>query len=268
MICVDLMDFSHLDIHFQNLEIFPESWTKRHHFAQYKNIPRPCSALFLVCTDIHVTFYPVNEKAVSANKGDLVWIPTGTCYYTVVDGGNENCIDTYTLNFRLINANGEDILLSDKITVIAKDQNRFFERHIKTLWQEQSNLLKIKSEFYALLDNIAISVQQGDAYYIIRSGIEALKNEWNINKKIDEYAAMCGVSCAYFYQCFREWSGKTPVEYRNMIRLSNAETMLRNTNMKISEISEMIGFEDSFYFCRVFKKHFGASPRNYRNKKD
>ncbi|MBQ9111987.1 MAG: helix-turn-helix transcriptional regulator [Clostridia bacterium] len=273
---IDLNDFCHINADFRDLEIFPESWTKRHSFAQYEETPRPRSALFLVCTDIRACFYPRDGKAVSAARGDLVWIPAGVRYSVTVDGGTENRIDTYTLNFSLLDGDGEEILLSDRITVIARERNRLFETRIRTLNSEVHrigkrqqgegrNFLRIKSEFFSLLDAIASDDAAGaDTYYPIRTGVEALRNEWNRNRRIEEYADMCGISATYFYRCFRQWSGKSPVEYRNMIRLSNAETMLRYTDMKISEISETVGFEDAFYFCRIFTKYFGVSPKTYR----
>jgi iron complex transport system substrate-binding protein len=64
---------------------------------------------------------------------------------------------------------------------------------------------------------------------------------------------------------FRAWSGQSPIEYRNTLRLSQAEAMLRNTDMQIKEIAETVGFEDSFYFSRVFAQYFGVSPKKYRN---
>lgn len=273
-----LSELCHINVNFCDLEIFPESWTKKHIFAQYKHTPRPCSAFFLVCTDIRVVFYPENAKSVSASRGDLVWIPAGKRYHVEVAGGSETRIDTYTLNFRLLDEIAEEILLSDKITILAHEQNGLFETRIRTLNneahkidkaipREQRNFLKIKADFYSLLDAIlSADMTTHDICYPIRIGVEALKNEWNHNKKIEEYAAMCGVSNTYFYRCFKEWSGRSPVEYRNMIRLSNAETMLRYTDRKIHEISETVGFEDPFYFCHIFSKHFGMSPRSYRSK--
>jgi AraC-like DNA-binding protein len=118
-----------------------------------------------------------------------------------------------------------------------------------------------------LLDLMAeSSTQSNDAYYPIRKGIDALGEEWNKNERIEKYADLCGVSATYFYRCFRRWSGKSPVEYRNTLRLSNAESLLRCTDMRIGEISELVGFEDPFYFCRLFRERFGASPQGYRKR--
>ena len=273
---IDWKELCHTDCDVRDLEIFPESWTKRHDFFLYANQPRPCAALFLVCTDIRVTFFLSSGEAVSACQGDAVWIPAGLCYRVHVEKGNQNRINTYTLNLRLLDETGEELALSDTITVVAHYTDELPELHLRSLSDAvhraesptgRRNRLKIKAEFFALLDALATSAtQKNGGYYPIRAGVEALQREWNRNEKIEKYAALCGIGEAYFYRCFREWSGQSPVEYRNRIRLSNAKTMLRRTDMRIGEISETIGFEDPIYFCRIFSKQFGLSPQNYRKK--
>ena len=125
--------------------------------------------------------------------------------------------------------------------------------------------VKIKNAFYALLDAAAASEPELPAeYYPIRAGVEAIKREWSKNEKIERYAQMCDISAAYFYRCFRKWCKKSPVEYRNSIRLANAEALLRATDMPINEISNIVGYDDPFYFCRLFTKKNGISPQKYR----
>lgn len=271
---VNLSDIQYINFDFNSLEIFPELWIKGKSFSQYKDFSRPCSALFFICNDVTVTFYPRGGKPVTAKKGDLVWIPKGSVYYATLQGATDRRITSYTLNFNLLEG-GEDLLLCDKITVLAHEHSRILETQIKLLNTEvhrigngsvaKRNFLKIKSQFFAFLDSIATSAtENNDYYYPIRTGAEALKSEWNLNRSIEEYAEMCSMSSTYFYRCFKKWSGKSPVEYRNMVRLSNAETMLTHTDMKIGDISAAVGFEDPFYFCRIFSKSFGMSPSLYR----
>lgn len=262
------------DFWIRDAEIFPESWTKRHHFSAYEDSVRPTSALFLVATDIRVTLYPRSGTPTVAEQGALVWIPEGSRYHVTVEGGSENRIDTYTLNLRLLDTEGVPLLFSDRILVLSKDKNQRLESrfgslnnemHRKEIQKARCGSLKVRSLIYGILDLLAASDPEAESVlYPIRAGVEALKNEWNQNKPISAYAALSGVSETYFYRCFRRFSGKSPIEYRNTLRLSNAETMLRKTDMKVSEISETVGFEDPFYFCRIFTKAFGVSPQKYR----
>ena len=90
--------------------------------------------------------------------------------------------------------------------------------------------------------------------------------EWNKNRKIAEYAEICGVSEGGFYLHFKKRYGKSPVEYRNGIRINSATALLINTDLQVSEIATRCGFEDAYYFSRIFKKIVGVSPRKYRRK--
>lgn len=49
------------------------------------------------------------------------------------------------------------------------------------------------------------------------------------------------------------------------VRIDKAKLLMQNPRLKLSQISEMIGFHDVKYFSKVFKKQVGASPKDYRN---
>ena len=266
-------DLGHNDLAFHHLEIFAESWSKRKSFSLYEQSPRPVCALFFLCADVQASFTDHNGKVVRATKGDVVFIPKGLRYRADVTGSRGVGIDTYTVNFEIRSAEGEEMTLGDTVTILATADDDRLDRHVAKLCETAHrvddasgrNQLRLHAGFYSLLDQLCSTAQERtQAYYPIRMGADALRREWNQNEKMEKYAQLCGISPAYFYRCFRQWSGKSPVEYRNLLRLSNAETMLRYSDMKIGEISALIGFEDPFYFCRIFATQYGMSPREYR----
>jgi len=61
-------------------------------------------------------------------------------------------------------------------------------------------------------------------------------------------------------------TGNNVTEYLNRVRIHQAKQLLKETNMKIYEISGRVGFRDSHYFGIVFKKIMGLSPGEYRDK--
>ncbi len=268
---VSIHDICYKDIDVCDIEVFPESWAKRKEFSLYQHTPRPKDAFFFICSDILASFYSENQLVLQAKQGDIVYIPQGICYKVSVSG-NESRINTYTVNFTLRST--QKISLSPQITLLAGCFDKRFELLAKELSEAiyplsgdgtQQNICKIKSVFFSLLDAVAgAAMAQKDIYYPIRLGVHALREQWNQNRKVEEYAALCGISPAYFYKCFKEWSGKSPIEYRNLLRFNNAATMLCHTDMPITEISEIVGFEDAFYFSRVFTRHFRLSPQKYR----
>ena len=69
----------------------------------------------------------------------------------------------------------------------------------------------------------------------------------------------------YLSRIFKEVTGFTVTGYLHARRIQKARTLLVQGSMNISEISEAAGYENLTYFERVFRKHTGMSPLEYRN---
>jgi len=63
---------------------------------------------------------------------------------------------------------------------------------------------------------------------------------------------------------FKNAMGISPSEYLAINRIENAKRLLRNTQLKIREVSVMVGYEDDHVFTRRFKKYTGRTPGQYR----
>ncbi len=88
----------------------------------------------------------------------------------------------------------------------------------------------------------------------------------NYNKQlnIDEYAKSRHMSTCWFIRSFKQIVKVTPMQYILSLRMSNAQSLLETTEYNISEISEAVGYDNPFYFSRLFHKHIGVSPSEYR----
>ncbi len=84
------------------------------------------------------------------------------------------------------------------------------------------------------------------------------------NISIDEYAQNNHVSVSWFIRNFKQYTGFTPMQYILSKRLYNAEMLLQNTDYNVTEIAEIIGYDNPLYFSRIFKKAKGISPSEYR----
>lgn len=71
----------------------------------------------------------------------------------------------------------------------------------------------------------------------------------------------------YLGRLFKSRTGYTIHEYCNQLRLSKAKKLLRSTNLSISRIATLTGYNNATYFIRVFKQHTLMSPLQYRQKK-
>lgn len=67
----------------------------------------------------------------------------------------------------------------------------------------------------------------------------------------------------YINRQFRQCVGKPVFQYLSEIRIAHARELLATTSMRVSQVSEKVGFTDESYFSKVFKRHTGSSPSGY-----
>lgn len=70
----------------------------------------------------------------------------------------------------------------------------------------------------------------------------------------------------YFSRLFKQETGKNFIEYLNMKRILAAQNMLSTTDLAVQFIAESVGIPNATYFNRLFKKHTGIRPTEYRKK--
>ena len=80
-----------------------------------------------------------------------------------------------------------------------------------------------------------------------------------------ELAASLGMSYRAFRYLFTKTTGKSPLQYQLGVKLARAKALLRSSEMPVSEIAEMIGFNSTWYFSHFFKKHAKMSADAYRD---
>ena len=72
------------------------------------------------------------------------------------------------------------------------------------------------------------------------------------------------MSVSRFRRLFREATGLSPMEYVTALRMNQACQLLARTDLSLEEVARAVGFQDQFYFSRVFKEHAGTAPSVYR----
>lgn len=70
----------------------------------------------------------------------------------------------------------------------------------------------------------------------------------------------------YFSKRFKEKVGISFIDYLTAIRMKQAVALLRDGELKVHQIAERVGFEDAAYFSSVFRKTYGTTPKQYREK--
>lgn len=89
-------------------------------------------------------------------------------------------------------------------------------------------------------------------------------SHYNHAISIEEYARDHGMSVSWFIRNFKDYTGSTPTQYLLSLRISNAQSLLESTSCNITEISDIVGYDNPLYFSRLFKKQCGVSPSEFR----
>ena len=82
---------------------------------------------------------------------------------------------------------------------------------------------------------------------------------------LDDVSREVDVSPYYFSKLFKEEAGENYIEYLTRLRMDHAKQLLKDRSLSIKEISLESGYADPNYFSRIFKKHTGMTPREWRD---
>ena len=144
-------------------------------------------------------------------------------------------------------------------------QGRYFM--LKTyLMQILLLLIREQSEPVAITGSIA--VESTNKKYIVEQIINYFEDHYAEKISLDRIAASMFLSTFYISKIFKSETGTTPIRYLINIRLEKAKELLENGwNGSIQEIAQTVGYDDAYHFSKLFKKHFGISPSQAKQKK-
>lgn len=80
---------------------------------------------------------------------------------------------------------------------------------------------------------------------------------------ITELVKMSGLNVTTFYKEFKDYTGYAPLQYLTNKRIDRAKHFLLTTSIPISDIAHKVGYQDVYYFSRVFKRTVGVSPKKF-----
>jgi len=88
--------------------------------------------------------------------------------------------------------------------------------------------------------------------------------EYQHDHPVSYYAKIANLSVCRFIRKFKNTMNISPIKYIEKIRMDKSKELLTDTDLTIYEISEVVGYNDPFYFSKVFKRNTGLSPSAYR----
>lgn len=154
----------------------------------------------------------------------------------------------------------EDRLSKEELEYIGQEYDKIHSMEIKKI-EAAAKMLEIIANYIADTEVIRIAVMEAveKAKNYIDSNLEASLSTSKVAKVI-------GHNASYLSALFKRETGMTITEYIEKQRLVIAKQHLVLSSKTIREIASEVGYVDQNYFSRVFKKHVGMSPMEYRMK--
>lgn len=123
-----------------------------------------------------------------------------------------------------------------------------------------SNANNVRENRLKRTDNVRNSDEQTTIKYLK----EYVENNYIYDISMQEAAEEMGYSDAYFSKLFKQYFNQNFTAYLTEYRIKKAKELLSNTNHSFKDISRMVGYTDSNYFAKIFKRLVGEIPSKYR----
>ena len=147
-------------------------------------------------------------------------------------------------------------------------QQMIMYRHL-TLANElkrESALLQILSSLMEEYKDTLPKEERYDYPYqiYVEQAVDYIQRNFKSNIKINDLASYIGIDRSYLTSIFKSVTKLSPQEYLVNYRMERAKTMLKNADMKVSDVAENVGYHDPLTFSKMFKKCVGMSPSDYK----
>jgi len=185
-------------------------------------------------------------------KGAVIFIPDGTKYITE----SEEVCTGIGINFDIENLPRE-IIEEDvyyKYADINYEGQNAFELMDNMYREFPIPIFKLK----ALLYYIFCGFFQKNINSPLKPAVDFINKHYNENLPVKAYADTCNLSESHFRKLFREYTGMSPIEFRNQVRFAEAKKLYQQ-NYSLNEIAEKTGFCDGNYFSKLYKRHTNSS---------
>lgn len=178
-------------------------------------------------------------------------------------------IDLGVVKYLLKPTNIEDIKSAVLEAVMLLDDERSKEDDIKELRVKLNEKTTVASvvENEEVVNGTANEEAEGEhkLKYLAVKGIEFMKANYSEKLDLQAVADHLYISTWYLCKVFKKELNNSFVQLLNEIRIQEAKKLLVESNHKVYEICELVGYTDNPYFTKTFKKYTGMTPNQYRN---
>lgn len=232
----------------------------------------------------------IDNKEYLVSEGDIVYISPKLMHSGHAIDNNNFITICYVVDSQyLLSHCGEyntdkyfSNLMNAKIThtIINKDNLNYdnIKQALRNIYlcinkKEIAYQIEVKMHFYNFFAQLykshyltisSLKTTDSETEEIVKKAINYIQSNFNKPLTVNEIAHAVGLSASYFMNVFKQHTKMTCVKYINSFRLNIAETMLKETDESVLQISHECGFNNLSLFNREFKKTYMNTPTQHR----
>ena len=190
-----------------------------------------------------------NQKTMQIDSGFALFIPKDYPYTATYIKNNTK--------IRILNFDFEDSIIpklfSNPVLLTTPEIQLIFN---SISFDNMSNPLFLTAKIYELLYYLDVQTDTTPhKYKKLLPAMREFEQFYFKNEKISYYANLCNMSEPNFRRLFKEYTGQSPIEYRNSIRIANLKRLLSSGEFKIYEAAYLVGFNNMAFFYEVYNKY-------------
>lgn len=193
---------------------------------------------------------------------------SGDMKFIILTGHREfdyakKAINLGVVEYLLKPTNIEDIKSAVLEAMMMLDEERAKDEDIKALQQKLNQFSG--DDDAPVADSDEKDDNTSKVKYLAVQAIKYMKEHHSEKLDLQVVADNLYISTWYLCKVLKQEMDNSFVQLLNEIRIQEAKKLLTETNHKVYEICEMVGYSDNPYFTKTFKKHTGMTPNQYRN---
>lgn len=228
--------------------------------------------LLIYCTD-GKAFLNIEGEAHTVTAGDLLLLPAGVRHRYAADPDNPWTIHWVHYAGPLAKTFNEFMGFdaTTRIRPIGRQPQLLVDFNgllsVRKTGFRASGLIHASNRLRQLL--VAVASNMDEIGQSNQAALDTIHNfMWeNLSQRLtlNELAELAGLSPAHFATRYREQTGTSPIQHFLHLKVERTCQLLDTTSQSFAEISRQMGYDDAYYFSRLFKKVMGQSPNEYRH---
>ncbi len=226
----------------------------------------------------------LDDHSYSLRAGDIVFINSETIHSAIPKYCNYECL-VFDLAF-LKNGNKQcnefiDNLLSHRSFLTEKPVDAELAAHCHRIFNEflseqggyVFNIVGLMQILLGLLQRKGYYTSQPTSpihdskkFRALKATLSLIHENYTDEITLDDMSSVAGLSKKYFRTFFKDMTQLTPIQYLMQYRIEQATKKLLTSNLSITKIAELCGFNNVSYFIKTFKAFRGISPAEYRKR--